>query len=127
MTATTPGTHSPCTKRHAIKVRKLVAVPQSMVAAVSRNSDGTMTRLRPLRSASAPTKGPISATAKITALTVKLTPSSLAWKILRKYGNRGCVLYTLKNVHMPATITAIIVRSSGTDGAAAWRLLEDIQ
>jgi hypothetical protein len=30
-------------------------------------------------------------------------------------------------VHIPAIITAIIVRSSGTDGAAAWEFSGDIQ
>ncbi len=78
MTAMTPGTKSPWAKRQKMSARRLVEVAASAVGIASRNSDGTMTFLRPRRSAIIPMMGAVRAVAKMVALTVKLTANSEA-------------------------------------------------
>ncbi len=78
MTAITPGTKSPCAKRQKISACKLVEVAASAVGIASKNNEGTMTFLRPRRSAIMPMMGAVRAVAKIVALTVKLTCNSVA-------------------------------------------------
>ncbi len=73
MTTITPGTNSPCMKRQKMSCRRFWEVAASSVGTVSANRDGTITFLRPMDSASRPTKGAASATAKMVALTVRLT------------------------------------------------------
>jgi hypothetical protein len=53
--------------------RKPPEVAASAVGKVRRKSEGAITRLRPRRSASNPTNGATKATAKMAALTVRLT------------------------------------------------------
>lgn len=78
ITAITPGTKMPCAKRQKISMRRLVEVAASAVGIVSRKSEGTITFLRPRRSAIIPMKGAAIAVAKMVALTVKLTCNSEA-------------------------------------------------
>ena len=55
-----------------------VEVAASSVGMVSRKSAGTITFLRPMRSAIRPTMGAARATPKVVALTVRLTCNSEA-------------------------------------------------
>ena len=78
MTAMTPGTKRPWAKRQKMSAPRLVEVAARAVGMVSRKSEGTMTFLRPRRSAIMPMKGAVRAVAKIVALTVRLTSNSEA-------------------------------------------------
>ena len=79
MTATTPGTKTPCMKRQKMSWFSECEVATSIVAGVSKYRHGTMTFLRPIDSAINPITGATSATARIVALTVMLTSISEAW------------------------------------------------
>ncbi len=70
---------------------RLVAVEVANAVSASRNADHTITGLRPIRSASIPAKGAPSATPRLGTVTVRLTASSLAWKICFSSGSSGCV------------------------------------
>jgi len=70
---------------------RLVEVAASAVAAVSRNADPTMTRLRPMRSASRPTIGAAKATAMVVAVMVRLTAKWLASNTRMRSGSSGWV------------------------------------
>ncbi len=74
----TPGTNMPWAKRHKMSARKLPEVAARAVGTANRNNEGTITFLRPRRSAIMPMNGAVRAVAKIVALTVKLTFSSEA-------------------------------------------------
>jgi len=75
-----------------MRARSVVEVAARAVGMASRKREGTMTFLRPRRSAIIPMMGAVSAVAKMVALTVRLTASSEAWKIWRKSGSKGWVL-----------------------------------
>src|ERR1035438_295406 len=64
-------------------------------------------------SASRPMKGAVSAIARMVALTVSDTAISEAWKICWRYGSSGCVSYTFKNVHIPASMQATMTTRGG--------------
>ena len=74
----TPGTNRPWAKRQKTSAPRLVEVAAKAVGMVRRNSDGTMTFLRPRRSAIMPMMGAVRAVAKMVALTVRLTANSEA-------------------------------------------------
>ncbi len=78
MTAMTPGTKMPWAKRQKMRARRVCEVAARAVGMVRRKSEGTITFLRPRRSAIMPMKGAVMAVAKMVALTVKLTWSSEA-------------------------------------------------
>jgi len=63
----------PSTNRQAMNCQSEPAVADNAVAAASRNDDPTMTRRRPIVSASRPTKGANRATATVGAVTVRPT------------------------------------------------------
>ncbi len=64
------------------RMPRLVEVAARAVGMVSRNSEGTMTFLRPRRSAIMPIMGAVRAVARIVALTVKLTSQLRGMKSL---------------------------------------------
>src|SRR5664280_3296374 len=120
MTTITPGTNTPCMNRQKTSWCRVCEVAASRVGAVSAYSEGTITFLRPTDSASSPMKGAVSAIARMVALTVSETAISEALKTVCRYGSSGCVLYTFRNVHMPANMQATIA----TRGGAAASTLE---
>ena len=60
--------------------------------------------------------GAKSATASMTAPTVRLTSISEAWKRRWKKGSNGCVQYTFRNVQAPAIIAAKMADSNDFSG-----------
>src|SRR5208337_4039134 len=119
ITAITPGTNNPCMNRQKISSCRLREVATSIVGTVSAYREGTMTFLRPMDSAIIPTNGAAMATARMVALTVRLTSISEAWYRCCRYGSSGCVQYTFRKVHMPASMQATMAPRGG--GTAASR------
>ncbi len=86
-----PGTKSPWAKRQAISCERPEEVAARQVAAASPKMADTITRLRPVRSASSPIQGAARATAVVTALTVRLVARADAEKRFCNSGSSGCV------------------------------------
>jgi hypothetical protein len=92
VTAKIGGSSRPCTNRQNTSAARLGASAAIAVGTTRRNIAVTMTRLRPSESATAPVKGAMSATAKVEALTVRLTSAGLAAKVCASSGSRACVV-----------------------------------
>src|SRR5580765_387815 len=101
----TPGVASPCTNRQPMNCGKLDDVAANAVATVTTNADPTITRFRPMRSASRPTIGAAIATPIVDAVTVRLTAKCVALNTRISSGRRGCVAYRFRNAVNPARTT----------------------
>ena len=89
VTANTPGVANPWRNRQKTSHSRLPAVAESIVVRLSTTADQTITLRRPNRSESTPANGAAIATPNVAAVTVKLTPALLAWKILANRGRMG--------------------------------------
>ena len=69
----------------------MVEVAQSAVATAMRAAEITITRFRPIRSATDPISGAAMATPAVAAVTVRLTRPADAWNRDASNGKRGCV------------------------------------
>jgi hypothetical protein len=90
VTAKIPGVNTPCQKRQKRSWRRLPASAASRIGAASRNADHTITRLRPNRSAAAPANGAATATARVDAVTIRLTAAAEEPNSRASIGNSGC-------------------------------------
>ena len=85
------GKIMPCTKRQKRSSGRLAESEAKNVGMAIRTIAGTITRLRPRRSAKMPIKGAVKATPRLVALTVMLTSPVLAPKKVFRDGRRGWV------------------------------------
>ena len=69
VTANMPGVKTPCQKRQKSNCPRLPDAPASSVGMASRNVAGTITFLRPKRSATLPASGAATATAMVVTVT----------------------------------------------------------
>src|SRR5206468_2797217 len=94
---------------------RVAEVAPPRVARPRRAADQTMTRLRPMRSATMPAKGAARATPKVAAVTVRLTAALPTWKRVAKSGRMGWVTKRLRKAQKPASTTGA-VRGEGAAG-----------
>ncbi len=108
ITAKIPGVKTPCRKRQNSSCPKLVAVAARSVGTASRKAAGTITRLRPKRSATMPAKGAASATASVDAVTTRLIMAGETRNSRASSGNSGCGANNVTNAQKPANTTAAV-------------------
>src|ERR1035438_3065090 len=108
ITAKIPGVNIPCRKRQNRSCPKLVAVAPSSVGTASRNAAGTITRLRPKRSATTPAKGAAKATASVEAVTTRLMAAAETRNSRASKGNSGCGAKSVTKAQNPANTTAAV-------------------
>src|SRR5580765_498920 len=101
--ANTPGVKRPCTKRQAINCERVVDVAERPVTSASATAEPTITRLRPIRSATRPMTGAPRATATVDAVTVRLTARWDALNTRIRSGSSGWVAYKSRNAVKPAS------------------------
>ena len=80
----------------------------SSVGAASRNAAGTITRLRPNRSATTPANGAAIATASVEAVTTRLIAPAETRNSRASMGSRGCGAKSVTNAQNPAKTTAAV-------------------
>lgn len=107
-TAKIPGVKTPCRKRQNSSCPKLVAVAVSSVGTARRNAAGTITRLRPKRSATEPANGAENATASVDIVTTKLIAAAETRNSFASIGSRGCGANNVTNAQNPAKTTAAV-------------------
>ena len=90
MTTKIGGSSSPCTKRQNTICASVVASAIMSVGTSSANMAKTMTRLRPIMSATAPVKGATSATARVVALTRWLASTAPTLNCRATSGSTDC-------------------------------------
>src|SRR5438552_9773230 len=103
--ANTPGVTTPCNSRQNTSCASVVDAAAPAVVNVSSDADPTMTRRRPIVSASRPTKGAAIATATVGAVTVRPTANGDALNVRASNGRSGCVAYNVRNAAAPASAT----------------------
>src|SRR5438034_2246098 len=103
--ANTPGVTTPCNSRQNTSCASVVDAAAPAVVTVSSDADPTMTRRRPMVSASRPTNGAATATATVGAVTVRPTANGEAPKTRARSGSSGCVAYSVRNAAAPASET----------------------
>ena len=108
ITAKIPGVNTPCRNRQKSSCPKLVAVAASSVGAASRNAAGTITRLRPKRSATTPARGAAIATARVEAVTTRLIAAAETRNSRASMGSSGCGAKIVTNAQNPANTTAAV-------------------
>src|ERR1019366_4997711 len=108
ITAKIPGVNTPCRNRQKSSCPKLVDVAASSVGTASRNAAGTMTRLRPKRSATTPAKGAAIATASVEADTTRLIAAAETRNSRASMGNSGCGANSVRKAQNPANTTAAV-------------------
>ena len=108
ITAKIPGVNTPCRNRQKSSCPKLVAVAASSVGTASRNAAGTITRLRPKRSATTPAKGAAIATASVEAVTTRLIAAGETRNSRASIGSSGCGANSVTNAQNPANTTAAV-------------------
>src|SRR5690242_14001975 len=108
ITAKMPGVITPCINLHSRSCAKVTAVAASSVGTASRNAEGTMTRLRPKRSATKPAQGAESSTPNVDAETIQLTRAADTPNSCESMGSRGCGANSARNAQKPANTTAAV-------------------
>ena len=108
ITAKMPGVKTPCRNRQNRSCPKFTAVAASSVGTASRNAAGTITRLRPKRSATTPASGAAIATASVEAVTTRLMAAAETRNSRASMGSRGCGANSVTNAQNPAKTTAAV-------------------
>ena len=120
VTAKIPGVNTPCQNRQKMSCPSLAEVAARKVGRASRKAAGTITRLRPRRSASTPAKGAARATAMVDAVTTRLMAAADAWNVAASIGSSGCGAKSVRNAQKPAHTTAAVrVRDGPAEQGAA--------
>src|SRR5271165_2001502 len=101
-----PGVSTPCQNRQKRSWPRLAENAESSVGTASRKAAGTITRLRPARSATRPAKGAAAATANVDAVITYTTADAGILNAADSMGNSGCGAYRVRKAQKPAKTTA---------------------